>query len=103
MCISLFYGPKDEMHRTKGVVTNYKEVGLQSGRGGGPSFTLQKKGADKVLAMLRGGEGQNMFWGSFSLEVLAIPFKRGGGGSQFFVFCLEGGRKQFWTRAFPIL
>ena len=51
---------------SKGLVTNYGEGGLQNGRGGGTrSFTPMKRGggAEKVLAMLKGGHKK--FWGSF--------------------------------------
>ena len=37
--------------------------GLQNGRGGHVKFYPYKTGAEKVLAMLKGGH--NKFWGSF--------------------------------------
>ena len=40
---------------TKGLVTTYREGGLQNMRGGKRSFTLAKRGgAEKVLDMLKG-------------------------------------------------
>ena len=38
--------------------------GLQNGRGN-VKFYPYEKGAEKVLAMLKGGGGHNKFWGSF--------------------------------------
>ena len=67
------------MHRTMGVVTNYKEVGLQSGKGGGKFYPPKKGDRQHFSHAEGGGGGQNKFWGSFSLEALAIPFKRRGG------------------------
>ena len=51
---------------TKGLVTNYGEGGgLQNGRGGHVKFCPYEKGggAEKVLAMLKGGHKK--FWGHF--------------------------------------
>ena len=42
---------------SKGVVTNYGEGGGYKTERGGASFTPTKKGAEKVLAMLKGGGG----------------------------------------------
>ena len=68
---------------------------------------LEKGGAEKVLAMLKGGH--KTFWGSF-YAVLAI-LKGGakgfhslkGGGAQKVLPCLEGGSKKFQTHNFSIL
>ena len=55
--------------KTKGLVTNYGEGGggLQNGRGVGAREVLPLRrgggGAQKVLAMLKGGHKK--FWGSF--------------------------------------
>ena len=52
---------------------------LITGRGGGPTereggarevLPLRKRGAEKVLAMLKAGHKR--FWGSWKLEVLAV-------------------------------
>ena len=55
------------MAAAKGLVTNYGEGGYKTGRGGGHvKFYPYEKwggGAEKVLAMLKGGHKQ--FWGSF--------------------------------------
>ena len=48
----------------KGLVTNYGEEGLQNGRGACEVLPLRKGGAEKVLAMLKGG-GHKTFWGIF--------------------------------------
>ena len=49
---------------SKGLVTNYGEGGLQNGRGGHVKFyPYEKGGAEKVLAVLKGGHKK--FWGSF--------------------------------------
>ena len=55
----------------KGLVTNYREGGLQNGRGGHVKFYPYEKGggAEKVLGMLKGGHKK------FPL------FKRGGAKS----------------------
>ena len=51
-------------HDYKGVVTNYGEGGLQNGRGEACEvLPLRKGGAEKVLAILKGGHIQ--FWGRF--------------------------------------
>ena len=99
--------------RSKGLVTNYGEGRLENGRGGGMwSFTPTKRGggAEKVLAMLKGG--YKKFWGRFYAVAWSILKGGGGvksfhslkGGAQIFLHSLEGGgRKKFWTRDFPIL
>ena len=51
--VPLIYG-------NKGLVTNYREGGLQNGRGGTWSFTPRKGGAEKVLAVLKGGGAQKV-------------------------------------------
>ena len=47
------------------MVTNYGEGGLQNGRGGGhvKFYPYEKGGAEKVLAILKGGAQK--FWGRF--------------------------------------
>ena len=53
-----------------GLVTNVGDEGggLQNGRGGAHVVSpLRKRGAEKVLAMLKVG-GHNKFWGSFYAE-----------------------------------
>ena len=54
-------------HGSKGPVTNYRKGGLLN-RGGGASevLPLQKRGTEKVLAMLKGG-GHKKLWGSFDM------------------------------------
>ena len=51
-------------HHNKGLVTNYGEGGGYKKVGGGTreALPLRKGGAEKVLAMLKGGHKQ--FWGS---------------------------------------
>ena len=49
-------------HRDKGLVTNYGEGGATKREGGHVKF-YEKGGAEKVLAMLKGGHKK--FWGSF--------------------------------------
>ena len=75
------------LETTKGLVTNYREGGLQNGRGGANEVLLLRKGgggAEKVLAMLKGGHKQ--FRGSFYYIV-------GGGGSESF-HSLKGGAQK---------
>ena len=48
----------------KGLVTNYREEGYTTGGGGHVKFYPYKKGAKKVLAMLKGGGGHKRFMGS---------------------------------------
>ena len=55
---------------SQGLVTNYWEGGAtkrEGGRGAREVLPLRKGGAEKVLAMLKGGGGggHNKFWGSF--------------------------------------
>ena len=40
---------------SKGLVTNYGEGGYKTGEGASKVLPLQKRGAEKVLAMLKGG------------------------------------------------
>ena len=44
-----------------GLVTNYRKGGLQDGRGAHEVLPLRKGGAQKVLAMLKGG-GTKSCW-----------------------------------------
>ena len=48
--------PSDNSNRTKGVVTNYRQWGLQNGRRHMKFYPKKRGGgAEKALAMLKGG------------------------------------------------
>ena len=82
--------------------------------GGGASEVYPcKKGAENVLAMLRGTTSFEVVL-TRELEVLAILIRGGGGAKDFhplngeggggkWLPCLKGGHKRFWTHDFPIL
>ena len=58
------YIPICHTNQGKRLVTNYGEGGLQNGRGGAREvLPLRIGGAEKVLAILKGGHKK--FWGSF--------------------------------------
>ena len=65
------------LHRTAWARSHHpREWSLITGKGGATKreggqvkFNPYEMGTEKVLAMLRGGGGQNKFWGSFSTEV----------------------------------
>ena len=87
--------------------------GYKTGEGGGVCEVLPlqtKRGAEKVLAILKGGGPQKVL-GSFYLVAWRFSHFEGGGAQKFPLFKTKtftlswggGGRKRFRTCNFPIL
>ena len=111
-----FFGQQEQDHGmgvwgAKGLVTNYGEGGgAIKWEGGHVKLPLRKGGAEKVLAMMKGG-GHKKFWGSFYAVTSSLRHIVGG-REKFLLFkrgvrkvfpCLEGGgTKCFGPAIFPL-
>ena len=58
-CLHVVRAVRHVLRKTKGLVTNYREVGYKTGGGQVKFYPYEKEGggAEKVLAMMKGGGG----------------------------------------------